>query len=152
MGRLRDRLDETVPPGVRILASWLFPQREGRGPKGRRFCRMCQIEVPPRRLTFCSDRCVTVFESYVRPLPFVMQADQGQCRGCGQAHSPSSPLEMDHIVPLIEGGKTILRNLRMLCWECHGGETKSLRGRLALQRKIEAARASGQIEIQEVKG
>ena len=48
--------------------------------------------------------------------------------------------EMDHIVPVAEGGGTCgLENLRTLCWKCHSAETKALAGRLAEARKKKVA-------------
>ena len=44
--------------------------------------------------------------------------------------------EMDHIVPIVEGGDPIeMDNLRTLCVPCHKGETKQLHGRLAEARR-----------------
>jgi 5-methylcytosine-specific restriction endonuclease McrA len=43
--------------------------------------------------------------------------------------------EMDHCVPLAEGGTNELENLRVLCVPCHRAETKALAGRLAQRRK-----------------
>ena len=40
--------------------------------------------------------------------------------------------EMDHIVPVVEGGGECgLEGLRTLCWECHARATRELRGRRA---------------------
>lgn len=43
--------------------------------------------------------------------------------------------EMDHAVPLVEGGSNRVENLRVLCRACHRAETKALAGRLAAKRK-----------------
>lgn len=44
--------------------------------------------------------------------------------------------EMDHIVPVVEGGGSCgLDNLRTLCVPCHKAATKELRGRLANNKK-----------------
>jgi 5-methylcytosine-specific restriction enzyme A len=49
--------------------------------------------------------------------------------------------EMDHIVPVIEGGGDCgLENLRTLCWACHARETKALAARRAEKRKAEKSR------------
>jgi 5-methylcytosine-specific restriction enzyme A len=48
---------------------------------------------------------------------------------------PSSFWEMDHRIPLAEGGSSALDNLRTLCRACHRAETKALAGRLAARRK-----------------
>jgi 5-methylcytosine-specific restriction protein A len=44
--------------------------------------------------------------------------------------------EMDHIVPVVEGGGSCgLENLRTLCWTCHRRETRELAARRAAARK-----------------
>lgn len=57
------------------------------GPSGRRLCRYCQErEVPARRRTFCSPRCVREYrlrtdKDYVRRCVFAR--DRGRCARCG---------------------------------------------------------------------
>jgi len=43
--------------------------------------------------------------------------------------------DADHIVPIIEGGKNELANLRTLCLACHRGHTAALARRRADARK-----------------
>lgn len=44
--------------------------------------------------------------------------------------------DMDHIVPVVEGGGSCgLDNLRTLCWACHGRATAELRRRLAARKR-----------------
>ena len=43
--------------------------------------------------------------------------------------------EMDHVVPLSEGGNGGLDNLRTLCLPCHRQATKALAGRRAVRRR-----------------
>lgn len=57
-----------------------------KGPNGRNLCRWCQTEVPPRRQTFCSSKCV--FEWKLRTdAQFVRRQvharDRGICCRCG---------------------------------------------------------------------
>ncbi len=57
-----------------------------KGPNGRTLCRWCGLEVPPRRLTFCSDFCVNEWRlrtgpGYVREKVF--ERDRGVCALCG---------------------------------------------------------------------
>src|SRR3982751_5486495 len=56
------------------------------GPNGRALCRWCNLEVPPRRLTFCSDWCVHEWKlrtdpGYLRDRVF--ERDRGVCAVCG---------------------------------------------------------------------
>lgn len=45
----------------------------------------------------------------------VIQRDDGYCQQCGAAGSN----QVDHIVPLAEGGTDALENLQLLCDPCH---------------------------------
>lgn len=51
-------------------------------------------------------------------------------------HYVRSLWEMDHVIPVVEGGGELgLENLRILCWACHRLETAKLAKRRAEQRK-----------------
>ncbi len=65
-----------------------FADRESleKGPNGRALCRWCNLEVPPRRFTFCSDFCVNEWRlrtdpGYLREQVF--ERDRGICALCG---------------------------------------------------------------------
>ncbi|MBI1786649.1 MAG: HNH endonuclease [Acidobacteria bacterium] len=105
-----------------------------KGPNGRVLCRWCGLEVPPRRLTFCSEYCVHEWRlrtdpGYLREC--VLERDRGICAACGVdtlaewnhlrrmrrdkrmvalrawgVRNPrrSSLWDADHIVPVAEGG------------------------------------------------
>ncbi len=105
-----------------------------RGSGGRPLCRWCNLEVPPRRFTFCSDYCVNEWRlrtdpGYLRDQVF--RRDQGVCAIC-QTDTKAAFAELkrsrgafrlkllerwglsrlnrktlwdaDHIVPVVEGG------------------------------------------------
>ncbi|MGH9614454.1 MAG: HNH endonuclease [Bryobacteraceae bacterium] len=104
------------------------------GPGGRPLCRWCNLEVPTRRFTFCSDWCVHEWRlrtdpGYLRDQVFLR--DQGVCALC-RADTRAAYFELkrsrgvhrqkllahwglkrltrktlwdaDHIVPVAEGG------------------------------------------------
>jgi 5-methylcytosine-specific restriction protein A len=105
-----------------------------KGENGRNLCRWCSLEVPQRRITFCSDFCVEEWRlrsdpSYLRDQTFAR--DRGICAACrtdtvsewnhirrmrGQARTRAlvkwglktltrrSLWDADHIVPVAEGG------------------------------------------------
>jgi 5-methylcytosine-specific restriction enzyme A len=113
-----------------------FVSREAlrKGPGGRPLCRWCNLEVPPRRFTFCSDWCVHEWRlrtdpGYLREQVFLR--DRGICAICRidtaavyvelkrsrsvrrlnlLAHWGLKGLtrrtlwDADHIVPVVEGG------------------------------------------------
>ena len=105
-----------------------------KGPGGRPLCRWCNLEVPQRRFTFCSDRCVREWRlrtdpGYLRDQVF--ERDRGRCAIC-HADTQAAYIELkrargvhrlkllerwsltrltrrslwdaDHIVPVVEGG------------------------------------------------
>jgi len=105
-----------------------------KGPNGRPLCRWCNLEIPLRRFTFCSDFCVHQWKlrtdpGYLRDQVFAR--DHGVCALC-HADTRAAFLEIkkargvhrlklldhwglkrlnrktlwdaDHIVPVVEGG------------------------------------------------
>lgn len=52
----------------------------------------------------------------------VFKRDKFTCRYCGRT-SPEVVLEVDHIVPVCEGGTDDPINLATSCWECNRGKT-----------------------------
>ena len=57
--------------------------------------------------------------------------------------------EMDHIVPVIEGGQNTLDNLRTLCVPCHKRDTAEVVKRLAIRRKQDKIVPSRQLSLLE---
>ena len=117
-----------------MAGGWARRADLAKGPNGRYLCRWCSLEVPPGRVTFCSDWCVEEWRlrtdpGYLREK--VLERDHGICAGCGidclaaEQHirrlrgaarlkilrewgvRPSfrkSLWDADHIVPVVEGG------------------------------------------------
>lgn len=105
-----------------------------KGPDGRNLCRWCNLQVPPRRVTFCSEWCVNEWRLRTQPgylRQQVFERDRGVCAACGtdceaemrrlKARRGSkrdeawaawglrpwqrrSLWDADHIVPVVEGG------------------------------------------------
>jgi 5-methylcytosine-specific restriction protein A len=118
----------TMPGG------WADRNSLPKGPNGRNLCRWCNLEVPQRRTTFCSDWCVEEWRlrtdpGYLRER--VLQRDRAICAACGldcqaawlhlkrlrgaarlkaftqwglTSRSRQSLWDADHIVPVVEGG------------------------------------------------
>ncbi len=130
-----------------------------RGANGRCLCRWCSLEVPPGRLTFCSEWCVEEWRLRTDPGHLrqrVLERDRGICALCGTdcltqfrhikrlrvaARTraladwglliPRTLWEADHIVSVAEGGgQCDLSNMRTLCLKCHRARTAELRERL----------------------
>jgi 5-methylcytosine-specific restriction enzyme A len=117
-----------------IAGGWVDRKSVPRGPNGRGLCRWCNLEVPPRRFTFCSEFCVHEWKLRSQPAYLrdcVLKRDKGRCRGCGvdalaalralkrsrgarrealMAHwgfkrrMRKSLWDADHIKPVVEGG------------------------------------------------
>ena len=105
-----------------------------KGQNGRGLCRWCQLEVPPRRFTFCSEWCVHEWRlrtdpGYLRDQVFAR--DKGKCALCDvdartayfdlkrsrgthrikmlarwglKSINRKSLWDADHVVPVVEGG------------------------------------------------
>lgn len=149
-----------IPPPERFVPEDKLPI----GPNGRRCCRWCKTEVPPKRRTFCSPDCVREWSIRQNPgyaAAHVLRRDHGVCAICHcdtnrmhrvarwamrfgtSAHEYTEAVgfgavgtwrrwwEVDHIVPVVEGGGECgLDNLRTLCIACHKDETAKLRRRM----------------------
>ncbi len=141
-------------PGGRVSRGAL-----AKGENGRALCRWCNLEVPSRRQTFCSDWCVEEWKIRSDPGHLrqrVLERDSGVCAACGldcvgeylrikrlrgpakakallvwKAGNRKSLWDADHIVAVAEGGgECDLDNLRTLCLQCHRAHTAALRVRL----------------------
>ena len=51
----------------------------------------------------------------------VLARDNYTCQKCGASlyDEPNLLLEVDHIIPVSKGGKTVINNLQTLCWKCN---------------------------------
>ena len=52
----------------------------------------------------------------------IMHRDGFRCQICGRTQKEGFRLEVDHILPVSKGGKTVESNLRTLCEECNRGK------------------------------
>jgi len=134
-----------------------------RGANGRCLCRWCSLEVPPGRVTFCSDWCVEEWKLRTDPGHLrnrVFERDRGICARChidcvahfrhlkklrGVARvraaaewkwgTRKSLWDADHINPVAEGGgECDISNMQTLCLKCHRLLTGELRARLAQKK------------------
>lgn len=115
----------------------ILKQPPGRGPNGRRLCRWCAGEVPPRASTWCSEACVAMYKrvwTWEAVRRYVIARDK-QCQRCGTPHPgwkgkdawPGQnwcylepwPWEVDHIHRITDGGTDDPANLRLACHNCH---------------------------------
>jgi 5-methylcytosine-specific restriction endonuclease McrA len=150
-------------PGRTIAGGRVDPRTLSRGASGRTLCRWCQLEVPPRRRTFCSPYCVHEWRlrsdpGYLREKVF--ERDRGVCALCGidtvelrkrkrklgyadrlvferEWGKRKTLWDADHIMPVAEGGgECDLDNMRTLCLRCHRRATQELRERLGIHERL----------------
>lgn len=56
----------------------------------------------------------------------VLARDGFRCLYCGRSADQGARLEVDHVLPVSEGGKTVLGNLRTACHDCNSGKGSML--------------------------
>lgn len=125
---------------MKVPAWGWWGQREGlvlpgseRGPDGERLCRWCRSEVEAPRRAWCSDECVQRYQrvwTWGAMRDLIRERDEEACQRCGTTDPPSpkrarswqqrtDPWDVDHIVPVADGGTDDPANLRLLCIPCH---------------------------------
>lgn len=60
--------------------------------------------------------------------PRVFGRQRGLCAACGTLAHPVPARELDHIVPLSQGGTHDSTNLQALCRSCHQAKTRREQG------------------------
>ncbi len=53
----------------------------------------------------------------------VLKRDNFTCQICGATNKDGAKLEVDHIIPVSKGGKTVMNNLQTLCDRCNKGKS-----------------------------
>ena len=53
----------------------------------------------------------------------VLRRDRFRCQICGTTAKDGAELEIDHIIPVSKGGKTVMDNLQTLCKRCNRGKS-----------------------------
>ena len=56
----------------------------------------------------------------------ILKRDNFKCQICGRTQADGVKLEVDHIIPISKGGKTVDENLRTLCHDCNIGKSDKL--------------------------
>ena len=58
----------------------------------------------------------------------IKERDGYTCRACGLStyDEPNLLLEVDHIVPVSQGGRTVRANLQALCWRCNRSKSNKI--------------------------
>lgn len=56
----------------------------------------------------------------------IMRRDGYMCQICGKYMPDEVGLQVDHIIPVSKGGKTVESNLRVLCSKCNGAKSNKM--------------------------
>lgn len=56
----------------------------------------------------------------------IMLRDNYTCQNCGKYMPDGVGLQIDHIIPIAKGGKSIQSNLQVLCSKCNGKKSSKL--------------------------
>lgn len=56
----------------------------------------------------------------------IMKRDKYTCQLCGKYMPDEVGLQIDHIIPIARGGKTVASNLRVLCSKCNGSKSDKI--------------------------
>jgi hypothetical protein len=96
----------------------------------KKLCLVCLADLPSRRSSYCSDECW--YRNTPRPMRHIVNVRDGeQCALCRGYNRGCWDWEMDHTVPMSEGGGLCgPEGYRTLCPRHHKKETRSLRSRL----------------------
>lgn len=66
----------------------------------------------------------------------VLERDGFTCIYCGRS-APDVRLEVDHVVPVSHGGRTVDDNLATACWDCNRGKSAiDASGALDIRRRL----------------
>lgn len=59
---------------------------------------------------------------------FIKKRDNYTCCNCGNSTyiEPNLLLEIDHIIPVSKGGRTVENNLQTLCWKCNRAKSNKI--------------------------
>ena len=111
---------EDLPPhilrlirGVRKIT--VATIRKGRWRKGQ--CSWCRGPVKkPNRMWCVNDICLASFLELQSQVRLCRERAKGKCKVCKKRFAK---LEVDHIIPVSQGGLTLLTNLQAICHFCH---------------------------------
>lgn len=87
--------------------------------------------LPPRAKPMKQERARTIITSdrritgqALQRLRLEMWSQDPWCKGCGRITAYPYGFNIDHIVPLEQGGEDAEHNRQLLCIECHDLKTK----------------------------
>lgn len=76
----------------------------------------------------------------------IFKRDQFMCRYCGRT-PPEAVLEVDHVIPVVDGGPTEEENLVTSCFECNRGKGKTSLG--ASSPPLSESKIAQRVEVEE---
>lgn len=115
---------------------------------GRTLCRGCGKVVTKPRRTWCSDECYRLYNGF---RPQIYERDNGICQICGRVMERRNPwilpeeANVDHIIPLVDGGKHSWNNMQLLCVDCHKRKTAKEASKRSQKNKRLTEESKGEI-------
>ena len=109
-----------------------FPYRKDDA--GTPLCRKCGKTLGGRKTAWCSKECLKetiLLRHWPAIRRVILRRDKRVCQVCGRYAN-----EVDHIVEVVDGGKSVPENLRAICHACHRKKTTVERTRRAAARKL----------------
>lgn len=120
--RLTNQALEVKTPDGTYLGCWLFKKDK------KQSCGMILIQRYLRKYETIKTRLLIneSFEVKRKSVGLslrydVLSRDKFKCVICGRT-AKDTTLEIDHIIPVVSGGKTIEENLQTLCFDCNRGK------------------------------
>lgn len=81
----------------------------------------------------------------------IFKRDDFTCQYCGKKIGQDVVLEIDHIIPVIEGGKNDLENLITSCYDCNRGKGKTLINNKIIKSDFAISLNSQKEQIEQIK-
>ena len=98
-------------------------------------CKECGLvfKTHYRNQKFCSEKCKYKYrknnqgENWLELRWKIILRDNFTCQYCGRnVKEDKIRLQIDHIIPVSKGGKTIEKNLICACFECNTGKSNKM--------------------------
>lgn len=105
----KDRIHETDWYAHMYEKSWVIPEHFG-----------CALHDARRRARINREREVSKRMRFS-----ILKRDEYRCQLCGATASSGAVLEVDHKIPVSDGGTSVRENLWTLCLECNRGKGAS---------------------------
>lgn len=118
-----------------VVIKWLYVSPKGRNRYGNYFKYasnqipnyLIQVEKEEEEKSYRQNQIKKERAKMTPSLRYqILKRDNFTCQICGSRVSDGVKLEVDHIIPVSKGGKTVPSNLQVLCDRCNRGKSNKL--------------------------